>query len=167
MTEETAMPGLQPHHVQEIHELIHAKQMLRAIKVYHDATGVSLAEAKRAVEEMALVESARPHATGFDNGNPVLEGKIQSLLAKGRKVEAVKIYREQNRVSLKDARDAVERIEAAMPRDPSIGMPYNAVIGSDPFTEADGGGRRMVILLAGLVALVICGLAVVILLLGM
>jgi ribosomal protein L7/L12 len=47
------MPGLRPDQVQKIHEYIHNQQLIHAIKLYRDATGASLAEAKAAVEAMA------------------------------------------------------------------------------------------------------------------
>ena len=51
------MPNLQPQQAQKIHELIDASQILMAIQVYREATGVSLAEAKQAVEEMMQMEA--------------------------------------------------------------------------------------------------------------
>ncbi|MCC6299302.1 MAG: hypothetical protein IT314_08385, partial [Anaerolineales bacterium] len=53
------MPNLQPHHVQQIHELIEADQILMAITVYQAATGVSLVEAKQAVEALARNEAIK------------------------------------------------------------------------------------------------------------
>ena len=102
------MPNLQPQHAQKIHELIDASQILMAIQVYRDATGVSLAEAKQAVEQMARMEAARPPSDSRDFDNPVLESKIRSMLAQGKKIEAVKIYREEYGIGLKEAKDAVE-----------------------------------------------------------
>ncbi|MCA9122930.1 MAG: hypothetical protein H6822_06755 [Planctomycetaceae bacterium] len=40
-----------------------------------------------------------------------LEQQVSSLLAKGLKLEAVKVYREQTGSSLKDAKDAVEALQ--------------------------------------------------------
>ncbi|HMD79848.1 MAG TPA: hypothetical protein VKE92_00990, partial [Anaerolineales bacterium] len=54
------MSGLTPDQVQKIHQLLHAKQIIQAIQLYREATGVSLAKAKAAVEEMALVEVTKP-----------------------------------------------------------------------------------------------------------
>lgn len=161
------MPGLQPHQVQEIHELIHAKQIIQAIKVYREATGVGLAEAKQAVEEMAMDEAGKPPEGVRDQDNPVLEGKIKSLLAKRQKIEAVKIYRAEYGIGLKEAKDAVDRIEASMIREgSSMNVPYESAIGTDPFAADDGGGRRVVILLAAVVAVVVCGLALLVLMLN-
>jgi len=161
------MPSLQPHHVQEIHELIHAKQIIQAIQVYREATGVGLAEAKQAVEEMARNEYMKPPAGVRDRDNPVLEAKIKSMLARRQKIEAVKIYREEYGIGLKEAKDAVDRIEATMRIEgTSTPMPYESAIGSDPFAADDGGGRRVVILLAAVVAIAVCGLALLIFMLN-
>lgn len=150
------MSGLQPQHVQQIHELIEADQILLAIQVYRAATGVSLAEAKRAVEEMAQNERAKPPAGAPSYDDPVLESKIQSLLSKGKKIEAVKIYRARYNIGLKEAKDAVDRIEAMMPRDVGQNLPYESAIGGDPFADDSDRIRRILIILAVLGALIAC-----------
>jgi ribosomal protein L7/L12 len=95
------MPSLSPNQVQQIHEYIHNQQLIHAIKLYRDATGASLAEAKDAVEAMARNEAVKPPDRVMDYDNPVLEGKIKSLLARRQKIEAVKIYHEEYGVGLK------------------------------------------------------------------
>ena len=120
------MPGLQPDHVQKLHELIHAKQIIQAIQFYREATGVSLAEAKEAVEEMAQDEFTKPPSGVRDYDDPVMESKIRSLLAKGKKIDAVKIYRAEYGIGLKEAKDAVDQIEASMPREISQGYAVRA-----------------------------------------
>lgn len=162
------MPSLRPDQVQQIHEFIHQEQLIHAIKLYREATGASLAEAKRAIEEMARNESVKPPDGTRDYDNPILEARIKSLLAKGRKVEAVKVYREEYRVGLKAAKDAVDRIEASMKRisGSSMNSLYESAIGSDPFAERSGTGARGSILLLVVAALAICGLAVYLLLAG-
>src|SRR5215203_2807672 len=133
---EFTMPGLGPDQVQKIHEFIHNQQLLHAIKLYREATGVGLAEAKAAIEEMALNELIKPPDSVRDYDNPVMEGKIKSLLGKNRKIDAIKIYREEYGVGLKEAKDAVERIEASMPLGGSSrNTPYEPAIGADPFAE--------------------------------
>ena len=160
------MPNLQPHQAQKIHELIDASQILMAIQVYREATGVGLAEAKQAVEEMMQMEVARPPSDSRNFDNPVLESKIRSMLAKGKKIEAVKIYREEYGIGLKEAKDVVDRIEATMPRDSGSNMPYESAIGNDPFAGDDGNGKRVVMLLAAIVGVAVCGLAVLVILFG-
>jgi ribosomal protein L7/L12 len=163
------MPGLRPDQVQQIHEYIHNQQLIHAIKLYRDATGASLAEAKAAVEEMAYNESTKPPDGVMNYDNPILEGRLRSLLAKGRKVDAVKIYREEYGVGLRDAKNAVDRLEASMRRmgGSSAGMPYEPAIGGDPFADSGAGvGGRRAIVLAAAVAVLVCGMGVFFLLLN-
>jgi ribosomal protein L7/L12 len=161
------MPDLTPDQVRQIHEFIHNQQLLHAIKLYRDATGVSLAEAKAAVEKMARNEYVKPPVGERDYDNPILEGRIKSLLAKRQKVEAVKIYREEYGIGLKQAKDAVDKIEASMKRDGvSINIPYESAISGDPFADDDGGGRRLVLILAAVIAVAVCGAAVFLFMMG-
>ena len=155
------MPGLSPDQVQRIHEFIHKQQLVHAIKLYREATGASLAEAKQAVEEMARDEFAKPPSGAVDYDNPILEARIQSLLADRRKIDAVKVYREEYGVGLKEAKDAVDRIEMNMKRDgSSMNMSYESAIGEDPFAEKSPGNVRNLIVLIALIALIGCGAAV-------
>lgn len=151
------MPGLTPDQVQRIHQLLHDRQLLQAVYLYHEATGVSLAEAREAVEEMARNEYVKPPSGVRNYDDPVLEGKIKSLLSKGRKLEAVKIYRAEYGVSLKDAQDAVERIAASMPRGSLAAKDYEPAIGSDPFADDEGAGRGRMIVLGAVLAVLLCG----------
>jgi len=162
------MPSLDPNQVQQIHEFIHNQQLIHAIKLYREATGVGLAEAKDAVEAMARGEAVKPPSGVRDYDNPILDGRIKSLLSKGKKIEAVKIYREEYGVGLKEAKDAVDRLEASMrSAGSSMGTPYESAISGDPFADDGGAGRRTVIIvLAAGVAIAVCGAAVFFLLLG-
>ncbi len=154
------MPGLTPAQVQQIHEYIHAKQLIHAIKLYREATGAGLAEAKDAVEEMARNEMMKPPSDMRGMDNPILDGRIRSLLARRKKIEAVKIYREEYGVGLKEAKDAVDQIEASMKREgASTNVPYESAISGDPFAE-DGVNRRRMLVLAAALAVALCGLGV-------
>ena len=154
------MPGLSPDQVQEIHKLLHEQKVIHAIKLYREATGSSLAEAKEAVEEMARNEYTKPPDDVRDRDNPVLDSRIRSLLSRKRKVDAVKIYREEYGVSLKEAKDVVDRIDASMRSAGSLSqMPYESAISGDPFADSDSSRRRSVIL-AVTVALAVCGMGV-------
>lgn len=151
------MPGLTPDQVQKIHKLLHDKQLIQAVYVYHEATGVGLAEAREAVEEMARNEYSKPPSGVRNYDDPVLEGKIRSLLSKGKKVEAVKIYRAEYGVSLNEAKDAVERIAASMPRNPAGAQTYESAIGQDPFAD-EGANRGRIIVLGAVLSVLLCGL---------
>jgi ribosomal protein L7/L12 len=154
------MPGLTPDQVQKIHKLLHDKQLLQAIKVYREATGVGLAEAKEAVEAMARNEYSKPPSGVRRLDDPVLEGKIRSLLSKGKKIDAVKIYREEYGVSLQEAKEAVERIAASMPHQPLVAQTYESAIGSDPFA-GDETNRRRLIVLSAVLSILVCGAGMV------
>ncbi len=157
------MPGLTPEQVQKIHQLLHDKQLIRAIQLYREATGVGLAEAKEAVEEMAQNELTKPPAGVRNYDDPVLEAKLKSLLSRGKKIEAVKIYREEYGVSLKEAKDAVERVEASMPRGTAMAIPYESAIGSDPFAEQERTNRGRIIVLGVVFMVVLCAMGMFIL----
>ncbi|MCZ2128383.1 MAG: hypothetical protein LC099_11500 [Anaerolineales bacterium] len=137
------MAGLQPQHVQQIHKLIEEDQILTAIQIYRLATGANLADAKRAVEEMARNERVKPPADVRDYDNPVLNAKIRSLLSKGRKIDAIKIYQNEYGIGLQEAQMAVERIGAEMPRDTLRNAPYESAIGNDPFADDGANGRKV------------------------
>jgi len=161
------MPSLSPDQVQRIHEHIHNQQLIHAIKLYREATGASLAEAKQAVEEMARDEFSKPPSNTMDYDNPILEAKIKSMLSKRQKVAAVKIYREEYGVGLKEAKDAVDRIEAGMKRSGSaMNMSYESAIGEDPFAERSSSGRPTLILLVAMISILVCGIGVFILMLN-
>ena len=93
--------------------------------------------------------------------NPILISRIKSLLARNRKVDAVKIYREEYGIGLKEAKDAVDRIHASMKQDgSSMSMSYESAISNDPFANDDSNRRRMVLVLAALVSVAVCGAGV-------
>ena len=159
------MPSLSPDQVQQIHEYIHNQQLIHAIKLYREATGVGLAEAKAAVEDMARGEAVKPPSGSVDYDNPILDAKIKSLLSRGQKIDAIKIYREEYGVGLKEAKDVVDRIEMSMKRSgSSMNMPYESAIGSDPFAERPSGSR--VILLVAAVSILLCGIGVFLLIMN-
>jgi ribosomal protein L7/L12 len=58
----------------------------------------------------------RPSAplTGIDPANA--DAEIVTCLRSGQKIEAIKRYRELHHVDLKSAKDAVEALEARLPR---------------------------------------------------
>jgi ribosomal protein L7/L12 len=91
-----------------IRSLLSQGQKIAAIKLYREQTGVGLAEAKNAVERIergdGLPDGMAP-ATDPDQ-------QILQLLAAGKKIAAIKIYREQTNVGLKEAKDAVEALAA-------------------------------------------------------
>ena len=80
-------------------------QKIEAIKILREATGAGLAEAKYAVE--AIERGDYLKTAGLDND---FEGELLRLLQAGRKIEAIKRYRERNPCGLKEAKDFVEAL---------------------------------------------------------
>ena len=91
----------------ELRSLLAERRKIEAIKLYREHTGAGLAEAKDAVESLERGEALpkRPRS-----GDSSAEWDVVSLLEQGRKVQAVKLYRERTGTSLKQAREAVETI---------------------------------------------------------
>jgi ribosomal protein L7/L12 len=161
------MRGLTPDQVRTLHEMIHAKELIHAVQFYQAATGVSLAEAREAIEEMAGDEFTKPPSMQRDRDNPVLESKIKSLLGKNKKMDAIKIYQQEYVVGLNEARAAVERIEASMlTGGSSMNVPYESAIGADPFAEHNGTNKSTVVLIAVALMIALCGAGVFFFLLG-
>ena len=62
----------------------------------------------RAGDEHVVMPS--PESVGKGSGD-----LIESHLRAGRKIQAIKVYREEHDVGLKEAKDAVERLAEALP----------------------------------------------------
>lgn len=91
----------------EIRQQLASGNKIAAIKRYREATGVGLAEAKAAVESLEAGGSSTERVQPEDSD---LTQQIVTLLGRGEKIEAVKMYRDRFRVGLKEAKEAVEQI---------------------------------------------------------
>jgi ribosomal protein L7/L12 len=91
---------------------IAAGNKIAAIKLYRDATGAGLAEAKEAVE---LIEAGKPPPSGAA-ATPSADAmqQVSALVAAGKKIEAIKVYRTAAGVDLKGAKDAVDALEVRL-----------------------------------------------------
>jgi ribosomal protein L7/L12 len=92
----------------EIRSLLRQGRNVEAIKLYRQQTGVGLAAAKDAVERIGRGENPTRNEVNAD----ATENQILELLAAGRKIAAIKLYREQTGRGLKEAKDAVEALAA-------------------------------------------------------
>jgi ribosomal protein L7/L12 len=79
---------------------------IEAIKRYRELHNVSLKEAKEAVEAQlgGQQTAARPQC------EPSATDDVQALVAAGNMIGAIKLYRQQTGVGLKEAKEAVERM---------------------------------------------------------
>jgi|GEM_PF-1277782 len=106
--------------LQAVREQLERGNKIEAIRLYREATGSGLKEAKEAVEAMedgktvmgaaATLVSAGPLTT-YGNSAEAMDA-IKAELRADRKIQAVKIYREYFDVGLAAAKDAVDQIEA-------------------------------------------------------
>lgn len=87
----------------QVRDLIRQGRKIEAIKVYRGATGLGLAESKRDVE---AIEAGRRPATAVGVG----AGVVRDLLDQGRKIEAIKAYREATGSGLAESKEAVESL---------------------------------------------------------
>ena len=83
------------------------------------------------------------------------EEQIKELLAKGQKVAAIKLYREMTGIGLKEAKDAVDAINAHMRGEMHTHLPSTPEISDDPFVEDAQRNRRFVALVLVIVMIVI------------
>ena len=100
--------------IQEIGHLLSSGRKIDAIRLYREVFDTGLKEAKEAVEtletgrELPIPVSYAAPQPPIDSG-AVLDD-IRLLLYQGKKIDAIKRYREAYPVGLKEAKDAVEAI---------------------------------------------------------
>jgi ribosomal protein L7/L12 len=104
---------------QEISDLVRAGNKIEAIKLYRELTGAGLAESKDAIERFAAGEPLQITRTtvttqGARLGQiaPERLAEVLRLTQSGNKIEAIKLFREMTGLGLKEAKDAVEAIQA-------------------------------------------------------
>ncbi len=154
------MAGLSEGQEHQIKELVAKGQKVAAVKLYREMTGVGLAEAKDAVEAMQSGESIIiPTPVNIGEPDAFLENRIKRLLAERKKIEAVKAYREAYNCGLKDAKDAVDLIQAEMRREGYSNLPSTPVISDDPFAEDTQRNRSCLVLFLVISLVAIGGLA--------
>lgn len=104
---------MSPDQRQAILTALKSGNKIEAIKLCREATGMGLAEAKEWVEKLDSSPEALLPAAGELEGAvaPVVE-----LLFAGKKIPAIKLYREQVKpgTGLAEAKEAVERLEAGL-----------------------------------------------------
>lgn len=97
----------------ELIGLIDRGMTLEAIKRYRDVTGAGLAEAKTAIDELKASRSLPPRTStqprAVESG---LELAVLEVMRQGRKIEAIKLYRERTGAGLKQAKEAVDALAA-------------------------------------------------------
>ncbi|HZC76451.1 MAG TPA: hypothetical protein VE258_01800, partial [Ktedonobacterales bacterium] len=88
--------------------LVAEGHMIEAIKAYRQETGVGLREAKIAID--GLVRRATSRARTRQLMAAGASEQVARLLAAGTTIEAIKAYRQETGVGLREAKIAVDRL---------------------------------------------------------
>lgn len=110
---------------------IQAGEKLQAVKVYKEAKGVSLAEAKDVIDRLAeklnedntnQYEISNVEQTTHSNhttqeSNNSLEEKCLELIKSGNVLQAVKLYKDESGAGLKEAKDMIDSMVARLKKD--------------------------------------------------
>jgi ribosomal protein L7/L12 len=112
---------LGPADVAEVVRLLRDKQQLAAIQLYHAKVGGTLGEAKDAIEaiEAGLKDASAPLPPPSTGIRPIQMDDVYTLLRQGNRMEAIRRYREQTGVGLREAVTAIEGVERQLGRAPA------------------------------------------------
>lgn len=103
----TLPPNLDKQTLRRIETEIAAGRKISAIKILGEATGLGLAEIKAAVEDM-VPGALSPAGNSSARASSLQE--VEEHLRSGKKIDAIKAYRELTGCGLKEAKEAVEAI---------------------------------------------------------
>jgi len=92
---------------EQLRDLLARGEKIEAIKLYREATGAGLAEAKQYVERLEAGQAAGGPPPGLDDA---FWQSLVELLKQGQKIEAIKRYRERTGAGLKESKEAVESL---------------------------------------------------------
>jgi len=130
----------------EVRRLAQNGNLIEAIRRYRELYGVGLKEAKDAVDALNAGKVIEVHRVfsgplNAEETSRVLE-EVKELLRSGNKIAGIKLYREVNDVSLSQARDVVDRVEAALT---GIPLPPRPQILGEPSSTAWNAGQRQAV----------------------
>jgi ribosomal protein L7/L12 len=116
---------LGPSDAAHLTQLLRDRQKLTAIQYYQDKVGGSLGEAKEAIEaiEAALRDAAAPLPAPVTAARSPKMDEVHALIKAGKKIEAVKAYRNLTGVGLREALTVVEGIERQRARAAGLPIP--------------------------------------------
>jgi len=97
----------------QITALVHAGEMIEAIKLHREQYGTSLVDAKEAIDSIARgYATAPPQQVHNDPTTTATDAQVRTLADAGELIPAIKLYREIHGVGLKEAKDAVDAMRA-------------------------------------------------------
>jgi ribosomal protein L7/L12 len=101
----------QAHKLKDVLRLARGGNKIEAMKLYRELFTCSLAEAKNAVDRLERGQSVSFQNISFQSGGSSELHEIVRLVRSGNKIKAIQLYHQTYGGSLKDAKDAVDRIE--------------------------------------------------------
>lgn len=100
---------LSEEQVEQIRATLQTEGKLPAVKLYREWTGSSLLDAKLYLDRLEGRPASALEPPGESLGDDLMD-QILDAIQQGRKIEAVKLYREQSGASLKDSKEFIERL---------------------------------------------------------
>jgi ribosomal protein L7/L12 len=99
----------------KIADLIREGRKIEAIKLLRESTGIGLKQAKEEVERLSKEMSGQASSPAIsDAGGPgpsgALSKEVVDLARQGKKIQAIKLLREQTGIGLKEAKEQVEEV---------------------------------------------------------
>ncbi len=146
---------LSPDQIRAIGDQLRNGNKILAVKLFREAAGCSLLEAKNAIEAMDDRYSGAVEATPSRTPTPTRTGltpevrsAVLTALRKGNKIEAIKIYREATGLGLAESKDAVEAMEGESDQAPRLVPEGRTPLPAfDPFEEKKKSGCFGVLML--------------------
>jgi ribosomal protein L7/L12 len=116
---------LGPADVAHITQLLRDQQKVAALQYFHDKVGGNVGDAKDAIEaiEAALRDASMPPSIPTAVARSPQMTEVHELVKAGKKIEAVKAYRELTGLGLREALTVVEGIERQNARAAGLPLP--------------------------------------------
>ncbi|MGW0434986.1 ribosomal protein L7/L12 [Micromonospora sp. NPDC003197] len=107
---------------EQVEALLRADKKIPAVKLVRERTGLSLRDAKEAVDAIErggaqampglgkLPFTPASPGSSLSDVPPTVLDQVRALALQGRKIEAIKVLRQHTRLGLKEAKEAVERL---------------------------------------------------------
>lgn len=161
---------LSPEQRSAIQSALRRGSKIEAVKLYREATGASLAESKDAVEAMpvdSIPVGDLPSILPTTGMTPEKMQAVLSAIGRGKKIEAIKLYREATGLGLAESKDAVDSMIlndhpelSPTPVNPGQLVPENRtpLPQWDPFEEKKKGCLGAVVLMIALVLLLLAAI---------
>jgi ribosomal protein L7/L12 len=101
-----------PRTMDEVRRLAASNQMIAAIRLHREITGMGLKDSKDAVE--AIARGAAAAVVPVSAPDASTDARILALVRQNQLIEAIKAHREAYGSGLAQAKDAIDRLKASL-----------------------------------------------------